>query len=45
MLGVIDGGDGTTSNVTLLDLGAEGDLTVRFTVKIASPINGAAIIR
>lgn len=45
MLGVIDGGDGTTSNVTLFDLGAEGDLTVRFAVKIAGPINGAAIIR
>ena len=45
MLGVIDGGDGTVSNATLFDIGTEGDLTMRFTVKIAGPINGAAIIR
>ena len=45
MLGVIDGGNGTTSNVTLFDIDAEGELTLRFAVKIAAPINGAAIIR
>jgi hypothetical protein len=45
LLGVIDGGDGATSNVSLFDIDAEGELTLRFAVKIAGPINGAAIIR
>jgi hypothetical protein len=45
LLGVIDGGDGSTSNVSLFDIDAEGELTLRFAVKIAAPINGAAIIR
>jgi hypothetical protein len=44
LLGVIDGGDGVTSNVSLFDIDAEGELTLRFAVKIAGPINGAAII-
>ena len=44
MLGVIDGGDGTVSNASIFDIGAEGDLKLRFSVSIASPINGAAII-
>jgi len=45
LLGVIDGGDGVTSNVSLFDIDAEGELTLRFAVKIASKINGAAIIQ
>uniref|UniRef100_Q025Y5 3-carboxymuconate cyclase n=1 Tax=Solibacter usitatus (strain Ellin6076) TaxID=234267 RepID=Q025Y5_SOLUE len=44
LLGVIDGGDGTTSNVSLFDIDSEGELTLRFAVKIAGPINGSAII-
>jgi hypothetical protein len=45
LLGVIDGGDGTNSNASLFDIGPEGELTLRFAVKIPSPVNGAAIIR
>jgi hypothetical protein len=45
LLGVIDGGNGVTSDVSLFDIDSEGELTLRFTVKIASPINGAAIIQ
>jgi hypothetical protein len=44
VLGVIDGGDGTTSNASLFDIDSEGELRLRFAVKIAGPINGAAII-
>jgi hypothetical protein len=44
LLGVIDGGDGVNSNVSLFDIDSEGELTLRFAVKIPSPINGAAII-
>jgi hypothetical protein len=44
LLGVIDGGDGVTSNASLFDIDSEGELSLRFTVKIAGPINGAAII-
>lgn len=44
VLGVIDGGDGTTANASLFDVDSEGELTLRFAVKIAGPINGAAII-
>ncbi len=45
LVGVIDGGDGVNfSNVSLFDLDSEGELTPRFAVKIASPINGAAIV-
>lgn len=44
LLGVIDGGDGTNSDVSLFDIDSEGELTLRFALKIASPINGAAII-
>lgn len=44
LLGVIDGGDGSASNVTLFDIDSEGELMRRFAVKIAGPINGAAII-
>jgi hypothetical protein len=44
LLGVIDGGDGHTSNVSLFNIDPEGELTLRFAVKIAGPINGAAII-
>ena len=44
LLGVIDGGDGHASNASLFDIDSEGELTLRFAVKIASPINGAAII-
>jgi len=45
LLGVIDGGDGVTSNASLFDISPEGELTLRFAVKIAGPINGAAIVR
>jgi hypothetical protein len=45
LLGVIDGGDGVTSNVSLFDIDTEGELSLRFAVKIAGPINGAAIIQ
>jgi hypothetical protein len=45
MLAVIDGGDGTTSNASLFDIDSEGELTLRFAVKIAGPINGAAIMQ
>jgi hypothetical protein len=45
LLGVIDGGDGLTSNATLFDIDSEGELRLRLAVKIAGPITGAAIIR
>lgn len=45
LMGVIDGGDGATSNATLFDINDEGELALRMAVKIAGPINGAAIIR
>jgi hypothetical protein len=45
MLAVIDGGDGTTSNASLFDIDSEGELTLRFAVKIAGPIAGAVIIQ
>jgi hypothetical protein len=44
LLGVIDGGNGVNSDVSLYDINAEGELTLRFTLMIPSPINGAAII-
>jgi hypothetical protein len=44
LLGVIDGGNGVTADVSLFDIDSEGELTLRFAVKIASPVNGAAII-
>ena len=44
LLGVIDGGDGVVSNASLFDIDSEGELKLRFAVKIAGPINGAAII-
>ena len=44
LLGVIDGGDGTNSNASLFAIDSEGELTLRFAVKIAGPINGAAIM-
>jgi hypothetical protein len=45
LLGVIDGGDGIMSNGSLFEIDSEGELTLSFTVKIAGPINGAAIIQ
>jgi hypothetical protein len=45
LLGVIDGGDGTNSTVSVFDIDSEGELTRRFAVAIPAPINGAAIIR
>jgi hypothetical protein len=45
LLGVIDGGDGVNSNVTLFDVSSEGELTQRFALKIAAKVNGAAIIQ
>ena len=45
LLGVIDGGNGVTSDVSLFDVDSEGELTLSFTLKIPSPINGAAIIQ
>jgi hypothetical protein len=44
LLGVIDGGNGVTSDVTLFDISYEGELTQRFALKITGMINGAAII-
>jgi hypothetical protein len=44
LLGVIDGGDGGMSNASLFDIDSEGELSLRFAVKIAGSINGAAII-
>ena len=44
LLGVIDGGDGVTSNASLFAIDGEGELALLFAVKIAGPINGAAII-
>ncbi len=45
LLGVIDGGDGTNSNASVFAIDAEGELTMRFTMKLAGAINGAAIIQ
>ena len=46
LMGVIDGGsDGGNSNVSLFDIDSEGEPTLRFSVRIAAPINGAAIIQ
>jgi hypothetical protein len=45
LLGVIDLGNGAYSDVTLFDLSTEGELTLRFTMKITGGINGAAIIQ
>ena len=45
LLGVIDGGDGTGSNVSLFAIDAEGGLTRKFAIRIPAPINGAAIMR
>jgi hypothetical protein len=45
LLGVIDGGSGGMSNASVFDIDEEGELTLRFAVKIAAPINGAAIMR
>jgi hypothetical protein len=44
LLGVIDGGMGGISNVSLFDISSEGELTLRFALKVPSPINGAALI-
>lgn len=45
LLGVIDGGDGVTSNASLFKIDSEGELELMFAVKIPGAINGAAIIR
>jgi hypothetical protein len=45
LLGVIDGGDGTNSNVSLFNIDSEGELTLRFSQRISGPITGAAIIQ
>ncbi len=45
LLGVIDGGDGVNySDISFFDIDSEGELTLRFTAKIPSRINGAAIV-
>jgi hypothetical protein len=44
LLGVIDGGSAGNSDVSLFDIDSEGELTLRFALKVPSPINGAAII-
>jgi hypothetical protein len=44
LLGVIDLGNGLSSDVTLFDMSSEGELTMRFALKITGQINGAAII-
>ena len=46
IMGVIDGGaDGVNSNVSVFDIDSEGEPILRFLVRIAAPINGAAIIQ
>ncbi len=45
LLGVIDGGNGTTSNASVFAIDSEGELTLQLAVKIAGPINGAAIVQ
>jgi hypothetical protein len=45
LLGVIDGGNGVDSDITLFDVSSEGELTQLFTLPIRSAINGAAIIQ
>lgn len=45
LIGVIDGGNGAYSDVTLFDISYEGELKQRFALKIAGQINGAAIIQ
>jgi hypothetical protein len=45
LLGVIDGGNGVNSDVTLFDVSSEGELTQRFVSTIAAKVNGAAIIQ
>jgi hypothetical protein len=45
LLGVIDGGNGVNSNVSLFDVSSEGELTQRISLKIAGQTNGAAIIQ
>lgn len=45
LLGVIDGGNGVNSDVTLFEVNHEGELTMRFSLQIAGAINGAAIIQ
>jgi hypothetical protein len=45
LLGVIDGRDGMMSNASLFDIDLEGELKLRFAVKITGPINGAAIMQ
>lgn len=45
LLGVIDGGNGVNSDVTLFDVNSEGELTQLFALTIRSAINGAAIIQ
>ena len=45
MLGVIDGGSGGVGNASIFDIGPEGELTLRFSVKISGAINGAAIVQ
>jgi hypothetical protein len=45
LLGVIDGGNGSTSNVSLFNIDAEGELTRTVGISMAGAINGAAIIR
>lgn len=44
LLGVIDSGAGGVSNASLFNIDSEGELTLRFSVKISGAINGAAII-
>jgi len=45
LLGVIDGGNGAFSDVTLFNISSEGELTMSFTMRITASINGAAIIQ
>ena len=45
MLGVIDGGTGGVSDASIFNIDSEGELTLRFSVKITGAINGAAIMQ
>ena len=44
-LGVIDGGDASGANASVFMISPEGELSLEFSVKIGSKINGAAFVR
>jgi hypothetical protein len=44
LLGVIDGGSGGISDISLFNLTTEGELNLEFSLQIAGPINGVGIV-